>query len=174
MENTEKKQKKALVLAGVPGSGKSTWVKNRLNSETDIHISRDNIRFSLLKDNQQYFEVENEVRDCFFRQIRNFTANDYPCECVYIDATHLNPKSRKQVLGAIRGDTYKIAVSFDTPLELALERNAQRTGRALVPDSVIHNMYHRYTKPILDEGFDEIWHILPNEKIIVKEVHNNE
>ena len=163
-----------LLCVGIPGSGKSTWVRSTMNPETDIYISRDNIRFSMLKNDQEYFEVENEVRDCFFRQIRNFTADDYPCECVYIDATHLNPKSRKSVLHAIGGNTHKIAVNFDTPLEIALERNAQRTGRALVPESAIYNMHNRYIKPTLQEGFDEIWHILPNEKIVVKEVHNNE
>ena len=171
MENTKKKQQKVFLLCGCPGSGKSTWVKNRLNTDTDIYISRDNIRFSLLKNDQQYFEVENEVRACFFRQIRNFTADDYPCENVYIDATHLNHQSRKQVLNRVNEDTYKIAVSVEVPIDIALERNAKRTGRALVPESVIRNMYNRYTIPTLKEGFNEIWHIDANGAIR-KEVYN--
>ena len=136
-----------------------------MNPETDILISRDNIRFSMLKKDQEYFEVENEVRDCFFRQINNFTADEYPCEDVYIDATHLNRKSRKQVLNHVSENTYKIAVSFEVPLGVALTRNAQRTGRALVPESVIRNMHSRFEKPSFGEGFNEIWHIDAEGKI---------
>ena len=40
---------KLILMCGVPGSGKSTWIKNN-KSETDLWISRDKIRFEKLKE----------------------------------------------------------------------------------------------------------------------------
>lgn len=173
MEITEKKQKKVFLLSGISGSGKSTWICNMMNPEIDTHISRDQIRFALLNDEDEYFEAEHKVREFFFKQIRDFTGDGYTDDCVFIDATHLTPKSRKQVRNNIKGRPYQIAVSFEVPLKVALERNKQRTGRALVPESAIYNMYDRYEKPTLKEGFDEVWHI-KEDGIIVKEVRNYE
>ena len=164
MESIEKKQKRVLLCVGVPGSGKSTWISNHMDANNDIVISRDAIRFALLQDDQDYFAVENQVREEFFKQIRDYTADGYSNN-VFIDATHLNRKSRKQILNCIKDNPYKIAVSFEVPIDVALERNAQRTGRALVPESAIHNMYARFEKPSFNEGFDEIWHIDAEGKI---------
>ncbi len=172
MECTNKKQKTVFLLCGCPGSGKSTWVREHINSEMDVHISRDAIRFAMLSDKDDYFAVETLVRHSFFKEIEDCTNN----ECVnnvFIDATHITPKSRAQVRQHIKRRPYQIAVSFETPLEVALERNKQRTGRALVPDSAIYNMYNRYEKPTLKEGFDEVWHVNA-EGIVVKEVRNYE
>lgn len=168
MENTKKRQQKVFVLCGIPGSGKSTWIINQMRLMRDVLISRDNIRFMLLKDDDDYFACEEKVRNMFFQAIKNNTAND-DFDNLYIDATHLTRKARSQVRSWIRRRPYQIAVSFEVPLEVALERNAQRTGRAKVPETVIYNMYHRYDIPSLKEGFDEIWHI-DAEGNITKEV----
>ena len=46
------------ILSGAPGSGKSTWVhKNCLPNS--LIISRDQIRFNMLKDSDDYFKYEN-------------------------------------------------------------------------------------------------------------------
>ena len=49
-----------ILMMGIPGSGKSTWVKNHMKSD-DIYISRDEIRFSLLQPGDEYFSKEKEV-----------------------------------------------------------------------------------------------------------------
>ena len=144
-----------------------------MQPKTDVCISRDNIRFSLLKEEEDYFAHENEVRNIFFGAIRNNTFISKDFDTVFIDATHLTPKSRRLTMNHIAPDTYKIAVSFEVPVEIALERNAHREGRALVPESVIRNMHRSFQRPKLREGFDEVWHIAA-EGVITKEVRDYE
>ena len=173
MENIKKKQQKVYVLCGPAGVGKSTWAIKQMAPETDIMISRDNIRFMLLKDNEDYFAHEDKVRNIFFGAIRANTFISKDFDTVFIDATHLTPKSRRLTMNHIAPDTYKIAVSFEAPVEIAIERNANREGRALVPESVIRNMHYSFQGPRLIEGFDEIWHI-DVESNITKEVRTYE
>ena len=63
MENTKKKQTKVFVMCGPAGSGKSTWLIKQMKPKTDVCISRDNIRFGLLKEGEDYFAHENDVKE---------------------------------------------------------------------------------------------------------------
>jgi predicted kinase len=52
-------------------------------------------------------------------------------------------------------------VYFDVPLGTAKERNARRSGRERVPDSVIERMYWSFSKPaahvmVIDENGKEV------------------
>ena len=145
--------------------GKSTWAIRQMEPETDIMISRDNIRFMMLKNDEPYFAVEDKVRKAFFEAIEKYTSEE-EYENIYIDATHLVPKSRAQVLRRIKGDAERIAVSFEAPVQVAIERNKNRIGRALVPESVIYNMKDNFIIPSIKEGFDEIWHVDADGKTI--------
>lgn len=136
--------------------------------KTDTWISRDNIRFGLLSDGEDYFSHENEVRKIFSHAIQEKTSSN-KWNNIYIDATHLSPKARKWTMRNISKYCYVIAVSLEVPVEIAAKRNKQRTGRALVPDSVIRNMSVQYVIPTLKEGFDEIWHVNADSEIIEKE-----
>ena len=168
MENTKKKQTKVFVMCGPAGSGKSTWLIKQMKPKTDICISRDNIRFGLLKEGEDYFAHENDVKEIFYNSIANNTSASY-WENIYIDATHLNPKARRATMWNISKYCSVVAVSFEVPAKVAIERNKKRSGLARVPDNVIWNMKSRYKIPSLDEGFDEIWHI-DAEGVIRKEV----
>ena len=66
------KQKNLYLLAGVPGSGKSTWLKQHA-PDNSIIISRDQIRFSLLQDGEDYFAHESEVFFEFINQIKDIS-----------------------------------------------------------------------------------------------------
>lgn len=54
------------ILSGCPGSGKSTWAKSHINPYFDKYVSRDDIRFSLVKENEEYFSKEKEVYRLFY------------------------------------------------------------------------------------------------------------
>ena len=169
MEITNRKQKIAFIVVGIPGCGKSTWIRKHMNPEIDVHISRDEIRFALLNEEDDYFKQEDKVRQFYFQKIEEFTGNEYTDDCVFIDATHLTPKSRKATMRHIAADTRTIALYFDVPINVALERNRQRSGRAYVPDNVIYRMSEQLVKPTRKEGFYEVWYINKDGQIYGKE-----
>jgi len=142
------KQKNLVLLAGIPGSGKSFWAYNHLR-EGDAYVSRDKVRFSIISDNEEYFSHETEVFDKFVAEIEeNLTCG----KRVFADATHINWASRRKLLERIHDkDNIDIDVYFfKTSLETCLKRNAQREGRACVPDTVIKRMRSQSTHPLSD------------------------
>lgn len=152
MEGT-KQQGVLYMMCGVPGSGKSTWVKKHIWG-TAAHISRDAIRFSMLGADDDYFSKETEVFDEFCKQIKENLEKGVD---VYADATHLNASSRAKVLNKVKDSARKIeAICIEEPIEICLERNNLRTGRAYVPPSAIRRMYSQYTRPERSEGFSNV------------------
>ena len=155
---------KLYLLMGAPGSGKSTYLKERF-SQPPIVVSRDAIRFSMVKENEEYFSKEKEVFKEYIEQIR--TAIKFNAE-VFADATHLNETSRAKVLRALGSDLKDVEVNViwvRVPVEVAIERNENRVGtRAYVPKSVIHRMYSQATMPIKEEGFEHIYIVDENGK----------
>ena len=148
------------LLVGIPGSGKSTWMRDHVGDD-DAIISRDSIRFQLLSDEDEYFARENEVFDKFIKAIQISIDADY--WDIYVDATHLNEKARNKVLDRlyIPDDVAIIPVYFDICPEEAIRRNSNRTGRAKVPDVVIKDMWKVLTPPTMNEKhkYKEIWRI---------------
>ena len=65
------RKRKLYLMMGCPGSGKSTYLKTRFSQRPLAVISRDEIRFSMVKENEEYFSRENEVYAEFIRQIIN-------------------------------------------------------------------------------------------------------
>ena len=81
---------KLYLMMGIPGSGKSTYLKTRFIERLRV-ISRDEIRFSMVKEDEEYFSKEKEVYAEFISQIKE--ALKFEAE-VFADATHLNETSR--------------------------------------------------------------------------------
>jgi predicted kinase len=139
------KRKKVWILSGIPGSGKTTWAKKQIAKYGGIHCSRDEIRFSLLKDGEDYFAHEDEVIRLWTEKANQAILSPDVGD-VYIDATHLTEKTRAKVIDSLPTANYEIiTVFFHIPLEVCLERNEQRTGRAYVPPQVIRNMHKSYS-----------------------------
>lgn len=129
-------------MIGLPGCGKSTFCKENIG-EGDSYISRDEIRFSLLKPGQAYFSQENNAFNLFIAKITEaMNGEDYN---IFIDATHIGASARFKVLGRLplKGDEEICYYFFDTPIEECMRRNRKREGLARVPDSAIRDMNAR-------------------------------
>lgn len=142
------------LMCGIPGSGKSTYLRE--NAPAAAVVSRDAIRFSMVSPEEEYFSKETEVFKEFVRQI-NESIKKNPV--TYVDATHINKKSRAKVLRAVDlslvDEVHAIVASV--PLEICLIRNAKREGREKVPEAHIMSMYRSFTMPTEEEGFSDIY-----------------
>lgn len=151
------KHKRVFILSGPPAAGKSTWIRNHL-TPTSEWISRDKIRFSIVKEDEEYFSHEDEVFDTFIAYINQMLADD-EVEDIYVDATHINKKSRHKTLSRLH--QFKIdelnCVCFDVREEVCQSRNELRPGRERVPATAITNMFKGYFYPKSDEKFDNIY-----------------
>ena len=144
--------KKLILMCGVPGSGKSTYLATAAQLEMgEKVISRDIIRFCLIQTKDAYFSKEKEVFNEYINQIQE--ALDTPgIRTVYADATQVSEKSRMKVLNRLDLSNTKVYVYWkNTPLQLCLERNAQRTGLQWVPEEQIRRMYFNMQDPRKDK-----------------------
>jgi predicted kinase len=145
------------LLVGCPGSGKSYFV----NQQEGMKISRDQIRFAMLKPNDDYFAKERQVFETFVFEV-NTALNSGENVVVWADATHNKIQGRKDLLKNLNipKNTKLVVENFTTPLNTCLFRNNLREGRAKVPNEVIRRFHFSKEEPTVEEfeqyGFKKI------------------
>lgn len=162
---------KLIIMCGIPGSGKSTYAKANMSPAFDEYVSRDEVRFSIVREDEEYFSHEGEVFNTFVKRIAKALRSG---ATVWADATHLTRASRLKLLRAlpVKPDAIEI-LWMNTPCETALERNEGRFGtRAYVPPSVIKRMFYQMEPPEFREDkfyYNTITEVSPEETIVRKE-----
>lgn len=130
-----------VLLCGLPGSGKSTWCRENLQ-ESHVVVSKDLMPRSSRKQARQD------------REIRAAVTLGRP---VVVDNTNLTRAVRAPVIRiAMELGIPCRAVVLATPLDVALARNAARTGGARVPDGIFRQMARAWEPPSSDEGLLEV------------------
>jgi len=142
-----------ILLVGLPGSGKSTWVSGKhgvLSSDALRELLSDD------PDNQTFHPL-------VFRILRNLLKHRLELKrpVTYIDATNLTPRERRPYIKiAAELNASVEAVFFDVPAQECIRRNRLR-GR-VVPGEVILNMAKRLIAPAEREGFSRITTVHPD------------
>lgn len=160
-----------ILVCGLPGSGKSTYLSQFKHNFNCSVISRDEIRFSLLKEGEAYFTHEEEVCKILWNKINESLAAD---KNTYVDQTSLTPDSRSYLLKHITTH-YELCniIWFNIPTSICLERNENRNGtRAYVPRGVIRRMATQMIPPSYNEAFDNIFIYDENNKLTLQETKN--
>ena len=156
-----------IMFCGIPGSGKSTEARRMTGSLTARgltveHISRDELRFSMISDESEYFSKEKEVFSKFVEKMNNsLNKND----CTIIDATHISKVSRAKILRRVENpaNVRLLVLYFTTLIDICTRQNDLRTGKERVPHEVIERMAKQFEDPTEKEftgfGFDgvEVW-----------------
>jgi predicted kinase len=151
---------KCYQLIGVPGSGKTTWIKNQTWALGLTVVSTDTW-VELYAKNQG--KTYSEVFDEYMPKAVNIMTEHVKLaresgHTVIWDQTSTTAASRKRKFNMLP-DYEHIAVVFATPNEEELKcRLASRPGKN-IPDSIIESMIKNFEMPTLDEGFEEIWYV---------------
>lgn len=155
--------KTMIVLVGLPGSGKSTWIKENKHRflNKGYILSTDNmIEDFAASIDKTYDDVFN---DYIKEANKEFHKNRIPeamksGESIVVDRTNMNRKARKKFLDAVPDDYFKMAIVFEVDndvLKERLEKRSKEEGKT-IPSNVIESMRNSFELPSLDEGFDSV------------------
>jgi predicted kinase len=128
------------ITRGLPGSGKTTWARQQPDT---VRVNRDDLRRMLHGGFIGSGRAEVEVTIAQRAQIEALLASKVNVIC---DDTNLSPSVVKSLTSlATRCGAEVVIVDFtDVPLEVCLERDAQRTGDQQVGPEAIRGMYYKY------------------------------
>ena len=141
-------RQRIVIMVGLPGSGKSTW----LQQLGVTAISSDAVRL-LLADDATIQTIHPQVFATMRYLLRRRLAIGRPVS--YVDATHLTPAERAPYVTIARKFGCDLeAVFFDIPAEICQQRNRQR--QRIVPEEAIEAMRSKLVPPSLEEGFTRI------------------
>jgi predicted kinase len=130
----------AIVFVGIQGSGKSTFYHQRF-FHTHVRINLD-----MLKTRTR----ENILIHACIQARQRFV----------VDNTNPTREARQKYIAAANTAKFRlVACYFDSSPDEALLRNAERSGRARVPDKAIHATHRKLEPPAYSEGFDKIYSV---------------
>jgi predicted kinase len=129
----------AVVLCGLQGSGKTTLYRDRF-LDTHVRVSMDLLR--------------TRAREAAFLKLCLESGQRF-----VVDNTNPTPADRRRYVQPAGAAGFRvIGYLVEVDRQLALARNAQRSGRARIPVSGMVGTERRLQRPTLEEGFDELWH----------------
>lgn len=147
------------VLVGVPGSGKSTWIRNQDWARDCVVVSTDAfVEQEAERQGRTYSEVFDDYMPTAVKLMADqvVQAREAGQDIVW-DQTSTTVASRRKKFKMLP-DYHAVAVVFPTPEPAELERRlASRPGKN-IPWQVMQGMISGFKLPTAEEGFDEIWY----------------
>lgn len=156
------------LLVGVPGSGKSTWIKNQFdqgffNKDTHVVISTDDYieRYARAL-GKTYNEVFEEAIDLATTEANRSLDNAVALDRHIIwDQTNTTVKARARKINRVPNSYTKLALVFKTPDDAELKRRLESRPGKVIPRRVMHQMKKGFEFPTVEEGFYEVLHVVP-------------
>jgi predicted kinase len=149
---------KLYMLVGVPGSGKSTWVKNQEWAKDCAYISTDTYVEEWAESvGKTYTEVFEEYMPmAVTRMVGAVNGARSAGKDIIWDQTSTTIFTRAKKFRMLP-EYYAIAVVFRIPEPQELQKRlASRPGK-VIPSEVLDDMIAKWQEPTLEEGFKEIW-----------------
>ena len=156
-----------VMLIGLPGSGKSTFIdqlRNKLVTDfdsyfviastdklIDIEAQKQGITYSAVFDTLNHKVLAMQMKS----EIHEAIASE---KSIIHDQTNLSVKSRSAKLSSVPGTYIKIALNFNVDDKILAERMTKReksTGKIIHP-YVMKSMVASYFPPSKNEGFSKI------------------
>ncbi len=165
--------KKVILGIGISGAGKTTILKEFAQKYDYIYLCPDDIREEILgnaADQSKNKEVWAEAK----QRMSDYLAQG---KTVVFDATFTQAIQRKAFIDFAResGADKIQGILFDTPLDIAIERNAKRERQ--VPEYAIQRMNNdlKTAQPNISEGLDSIFTLNEYQELVdVDRVENRE
>lgn len=151
---------KAYILVGVPGAGKSTWVKNQEWANACAYISTDMwVDLEAERVGKTYSEIFKDYMPHAVKLMANQVelAREIEMDIIW-DQTSTTVAARRKKFNML--PTYEmIAVVFQTPEKEELTRRlANRPGKT-IPPHVSNSMQAGWEEPTEAEGFTNIIYV---------------
>ncbi len=150
--------KQAVILIGIPASGKSTFCKEKL-FKTHIRVSLD-----VLSNNPPLTKriKEDKIMKACIESKQSFV----------IDNTNLSQYEREKYFKAVKGTRFKVfGYYFSSSLKNAIQRNKKRRGKEKVPANIIEGFFKNRDIPNKKEKFDYLFKVsIRNNKFLIKKM----
>ena len=146
-----------VILMGLPGAGKTTFYQSFF-AASHAHISKD---------------LWPNARERDQRQQRLLAEHLGAGRPVVVDNTNPTAKERAALIAAAQAHGARVVgYFFDITTRQAVARNAERTGRAKVPNVAIFTVAKRLEPPAIAEGFDQLFRVAltPDRGFTVEEI----
>jgi predicted kinase len=146
-----------VILIGLPGAGKTRFY-NDYFAATHAHVSKD---------------LWPNARGRDERQRRIIEENLHAGASIVVDNTNPTIAERAVVIAAARTHRARVVgYFFDITTRQAVARNAERRGRARVPNVAIFTVAKHLEPPALAEGFDQLFQVrlTPEAPFTVREI----
>lgn len=141
--------RRVVLLVGLPGSGKSTWLRER----GIVAISSDEVR-RVLSGSAEDQSINARVFDTVRYLLRQRL--EIGQDLTFIDATNLTRWERAPYIEMAKEfDAAVEAVLFDVPLDECKRRNAARDR--VVPDAAMEKLASKFEPPLVDEGLSRVF-----------------
>jgi predicted kinase len=147
-------------LVGVPGSGKSTWIKNQVWAlgltviSTDAFVE-DHARSVGKTYSEVFTEYMPQAVELMAKQVVNARKLGHT---IIWDQTSTTIASRVRKFNMLP-DYEHIAVVFATPNRIELKQRLDSRPGKEIPWAVIEGMLASFEMPTEQEGFKEIWRV---------------